>query len=191
MQDITTEREQLDLSVLERMQTNAPIMTYKKTTLGKVGVIVFNPITRKPEERILEGNHRDPIADIEKMIIKIFDEPSHLYFKSVNKNLLERGLIAPHNSELAGVDMGNAISDDDIDEILSQPFYTLKSRLEKFTSHIPAERILVRAIELNKAVKTIEHIKSIIAKLQEGQSLEATDKRLKDHYHNLEPVLGS
>ena len=187
MQDVHQDMDStLDLSVLERLQTNAPIVIYKKTTVGKVGVIVFNPITRKPEERILKGDPRDPTRNIENEIVKIFDEQSHLYFKSVNKNLLERGLIALYSTSLPGVDMGNAISDEEIDEILSQPNFTLMNRLKNFTSPIPVERIHVRAIELNKPVKTIENIKARISELQTGETLEETDKKLKAHYHNLE-----
>lgn len=187
MQDaISNQDNTLDLSVLERLQTNKPIAVYKKTTVGKVGVIVFNPITRRPEERILKGDPRDPTRNTELEIVKIFDEPSHLYFKTVNKNLLERGLIAPHTSGLAGVDMANAISDEEIDDILSQPYFTLMNRLKEFTSPIPVERIHVRAIELNKSIKTIEKIKERISELQTGETLEAIDKKLKEHYHNLE-----
>lgn len=187
MQDLHQNMDStLDLSVLERLQTNQPIAVYKKTTVGKVGVIVFNPITRKPEERILKGDPRDPTRNIENEIVKIFDEPSHLYFKSVNKNLIERGLIAPFTSELTGVDMGNAITDEEIDRILSEPNFSLKARLAKFTSPVPVERLHIRALELNKGVKTIEQIKARISELQTGESLEVMDKRLKDHYHNIE-----
>lgn len=187
MQDLHKDMNStLDLSVMERMQTDAPIAIYKKTTVGKVGVIVFNPITRKPEERILKGDPRDPTRNIENEIVKIFTEDAHMYFKNANRTLLERGLIAPFTSQLAGVDMGNAITDEEIDNILSQPNFSLKARLAKFTSPIPVERIHVRAMELNKGVKTIEQIVARIAELQTGETLEATEKRLKDHYHNLE-----
>lgn len=187
MQDLYKDMDStLDLSVIERMQTNAPIAVYKKTTVGKVGVLVFNPMTRKPEERILKGDPRDPTRDIENEIVKIYTEDANMYFKNANKRLFERGLIAPFTSEFAEVDMGNAITDDEIDEILSQPNFTLKARLAKFTSPIPVERLHIRALELNKGVKTIEQIKARISELQTEETLEATDKRLKQHYHNLE-----
>lgn len=176
----------LDLSVMELMQTNAPVAVYKKTTVGKVGVIVFNPMTRKPEERILKGDPRDPTRNIENEIVKIFTKDAHQYFKNANKNLLERGLIAPHEMELDDIDMGNAISDEEIDRILSQPNFALSARLKKFTSPIPVERLHIRALELNKPVKTIENIKARISELQTGETLEQTDKKLKEHYHNLE-----
>lgn len=176
----------LDLSVMELMQENTPIAIYKKTTVGKVGVIVFNPYTRKPEERILKGDPRDPTRNIENEIVKIFTKDADLYFRNANKTLFERGLIAPHTTELTGVDMGNAISDEEIDEILSQPNFTLEARLKKFTSPVPVERLHVRALELNRPVKTIEKIKERISELQTGETLEETEKRLKAHYHNLE-----
>src|SRR5688572_27742177 len=148
----------LDLSVMEKMQTDAPFSVYKKTTVGKVGVIVFNPMTKKQEERILQSDPRDPNRNIETEIVKIFNKDSDTFFRNQNKVLFERGLIAPHEMELKDIDMGNAISDEEIDRILSEPNFTLTSRLAKFTSPIPVERLHVRAIELNKPVKTIENI---------------------------------
>ena len=174
---------QLSLDVLEKMQTDEPLYIYMKAVISRVQVIVFNPITGKPEERILKGDPNDQKADKDEMIVKIYDEPSHLYFKNINKKVIEEGLVAPYKEALKQVNMINAITTEEIDDILSQPFFTLKNRIEKFTSSTPMQRILVRALELNKPVGTITYIEQ---KISEMQTSPTDTKALEDYYKNIQ-----
>jgi hypothetical protein len=145
---------------------------------------VFNPHTNRPEERILRGDILDKEADRDAMRVKLYDNRSLSFFKNMNKRAIEAGLIVPDSNDTAiNVDMINAITDEEIDEILSQQFYTLKNRLDKFTSPTPVERILRRSKELNKGVKTIENITARLSELQADQRL--TDGKLEEHYRNL------
>lgn len=180
--------ESIDPAVLERLKAGKPIITYVKTPLGRVHVIAIEPTTGKPEERILKGNPRDPEADRSAMTVKIYSEQEHEYFKNVNKNLFKAGKLAVDTRAEEEIAMTNAISDDEIDEILSKPNFTLLARLEKFTSPTPVERILLRAKELNKGIKTIKNIEGKLAELQEGTKLMEVESRLSDHYRNLTEV---
>ena len=48
--------ENMTMEVVSAMAAEKPYKTYKKTILGKVAVKVFNPLTQKPEEVIIQGN---------------------------------------------------------------------------------------------------------------------------------------
>jgi hypothetical protein len=182
MSDIT-----LDMETFERMQNDKPIAVYIKTIRAKVGVVVFNYYTMKPEDRILKGDTLDPKANKEEMTVKIYDEKSHSYFLKINKHLIEEGILVPYTDELGKVHLLNAITDEEIDDILEQPYFTLMNRIKEFTSTIPVERILRRAIELNKGVKTIDNIKQRLAEMQEKENLALGQKAtLEQHYTNIE-----
>lgn len=175
----------MDLNTLERMQTGEPLYIYTKTTVGRVGVTVFNPITSRPEDRILSGDPSDAKANKEEMLVKIYDEPSHLYFKNINKKLLEDGKIAPYTSAAPQINMINAITDEEIDRILSEPYLTLKNAMDKFTSYVPVERILIRAIELNKPTQTVENLRQKVSELQAKDDPAIYEENLKKYYSNL------
>jgi hypothetical protein len=175
----------ISVEALERMQLDKPVAIYTKTTVGKVGVMVFNPITRRPEDRILKGDPRDSNVNREDMLIKLYDEASHMFFKNMNRVLIEKGLIAPFTKEQDNsVQMLNAITDEEIDEMLEQPYFTLMNKIEKFTSPTPVERVLIRAIELNKGVKTTNKIKEKLVAMQQAEKLD--DSRLDEYYKHLE-----
>ena len=176
--------DRMDLSVLEQMQTGEPFSTYIKTTKGKVGVLIFNPMTSRPEERILEGNVESASADLDLMLVKIWTESSDRFFKNANKILFEQGKIVPYNSaKRENILMVNAISDEEIDNILAQPFFTLSNKLSEFTAAPPVERILRKAKELNRPIKTINRI---IERLNELQEDEMDTGALERHYKNIE-----
>lgn len=177
----------LNMEVLERMQTDEPIAVYIKAIVGKVGVIVFNPLTQRPEERVLEGDPRDSTKNRDDMTVKIYDEASHIFFKNLNRRSLMKGKIVPYKTEGINIDMTNAISDEQIDEILSQPFFTLMNRMNEFTSVVPVQRILIRAKELNKSFKTIQRIEAKLSEMQADQGLVNNEDKLSNHYKNLLP----
>jgi len=60
----------------------------------------------------------------------------------------------------------NEISDEELTAILEQPFFSLKSFLDKVTSDVPVARALNIAKDMNKAVGTINVITERLSELQ-------------------------
>jgi uncharacterized FlaG/YvyC family protein len=188
MYEETREDAPFDLSILEKMQSDKPVAAYVKTTIGRVGVILLNPLNNRREERILQGDPRDSKTNRDDMTVKLYDERSHVFFKNMNKKLVESGVLAiDNNVGLPVIDLKNAITDEEIDEILEQPYFTLMNRLREFTSSFPIERVLRRALELNKTIKTLERIKERLAELQREEGLIDFEDKVDKHYKNLEP----
>lgn len=185
--DNTQIKEGLNLDILERMQNESPIAVYIKTIRAKLGIFIFNPVTNKPEERLLAGDPEDPNVDIEDITAKIWTESAHLYFKNVNKRAIEEGKLVPYESDaVRQTRMTNAITDEEIEQILNEPFFTLMNRLNDFTSAVPVERILRKAKELNRPHKTIERVYEKLQELQEAEGADDQAKRLDEYYKNLE-----
>lgn len=178
--------EHVDLEVLEKMQSDEPLAVYIKTIIGKLGVIIVNPTTMRQEERILKGDPRSKKSDIEDLVVKLWTKGTHTYFKNANKRLLEEGKLVPYDykSGKQEVNLSNAIKDSEIEEILSQPFFTLKNRLEEVTSSVTVERFLRIAEELNRPIGTVNHIREKLHELQKAEGLD--NRRLEEHYQNLE-----
>lgn len=176
--------EQLNLDILERMQEEKPIAVYAKAIVGKLGVILFNPLTGTTEERILKGDPRDPSTNIDDITVKFWTNQALMFFKNMNRRSIEKGYLVPYNpdevdSEFVSV---NAVTDEEIRDILSQPYFTLDNKLKEFTSPVPVERILRIAEEMNRPIGTINRIKERLVELQQTDDTVT----LEEHYKNLQ-----
>lgn len=174
----------VDPQIFDRMQNDEPVAMYIKTSVGKVGVFVWNHMTRKPDYVILAGNPKDPNVDIDNITVKLWDEVTQNYFENTNRRLLEAGKLAPYTRDIDRQrELVNMITDEEIDEILGQKFFSLANKLKELTSITSVKRIYERAIELNKQVKTINHIKARLEELQAKKGLDS--KALDEYYQNL------
>lgn len=144
--------------------TGEPVAVYTKGIIGKVGAMVVNPLTGKPEDMILQGvpGKDNP----EDYTITIWTEFEHTYFRKANRILLEGGYLIPAKPLEKEEVSVNEISDEDLREILSQKFFSLKAFLNKVTSEVPVQRALRMAEEMNKAVGTIDAIKKKLSEMQ-------------------------
>lgn len=140
-----------------------PIARYRKTTNGKLNVKVLDQISGTPTDMILEGNADN--GD-ESAILTFWLPVEEAYFTRANKYHLAQGMIVPYFKKDEVVVSPNAITDEELQTALTGRFFQVKSWLDKFTSPVPAERMLAMATSMNKPVGTINAIKTRLAELQ-------------------------
>ena len=157
-------------AILQEIQSksldNDPMVSYIKTIRGRVAVNRISPMSGEEEVLILNGDIDDPDADLSEAIVPLYTHHDLKYFEQANKRAIEDGRVALHDSDRDELNRINAITDDAIKELVSGKFFTLKGKLQEFTSPIPVGRILRIAKEENRPVKTIETIEARLAELQ-------------------------
>jgi hypothetical protein len=156
--------EQLnDLTIFSAMQEGTPYGTYQKTILAKVHVTVLNPFSKEPEGLILSG---EPGSD--SSLVRTWDIKEDVFFKRINKRHFEQGTIIPFKAKHVEkpVDMLEQSTDEDLDTMLDQPFYSLQSALNKTESEALVSRILAIARKKDKSEKIIANIQKRLAEIQ-------------------------
>lgn len=161
--EVHTEEKKRAMSTMEGQE---PYAKYRKAIMGKVSGLRLDPIRFIPSDFLLMGDPTDPNADPADFVIELWTEAEHKYFTRKNKALIEGGVLIPFEGEEVPLDTTNQISDDEIVEILTKPFMTLKWRLEKFTSSVPVRRILLKAKELDVTTGRYDAIKARLTKLE-------------------------
>jgi len=152
---------------MSAMGGDRPYKRFKKAIMGKVAVLFLDPIRFTPETLILAGDPSNPKIDPADLSIELWTKAEYQYFLRKNKALIEKGvLVEVETEEELLIETVNQISDEEIDEILGKPFMALKHRLVRFTSPVPVRRILVRALELDKSIGFVDHIKAKLAELE-------------------------
>jgi len=145
-----------------------PVAEYIKPITAKVVVKVIDPFEGKPTEIILKGDPTDPTVDKEDIIIQCWTDYENEYFRRANKEMLKRGLIAPHTEEIIEEISVNEVSEKKLRELLQKPYFAWKTKLDTFTSPIPVKRMLKIAEELNRPIGTINTIKERLSELQQN-----------------------
>jgi len=138
---------------------------WKKAIKGSVGGRMINN-RGEYEEFLLKGDPSDPKADVDAMIVEVFDEESEKYFKKTNKATVVNGYLVEIGEHNIFLDEINAVTDGYLRDLLKKPLSKMKPRVEKFTSPVPVSRLLEFAQEENKPVRTVEYLKSVIANLE-------------------------
>lgn len=156
----------LSYDIYAAMQEGKPLASYKKVILGKVVVKVLNPFTGNQEEIILKGDPNNSIQE-EDCIIDIWDTKALTFFTKMNRFHLEKGNIIPfERKEKEPVYNYNAMTDDEIRDLLNKEFYTFRKILNSVTEENTLLRILRLAEEMNKSVKIIKRIEDRISEIQ-------------------------
>ncbi len=148
------------------MQTGTPYKSYIKKSVGKVLVRVLNPFDEKPEEIILYGN---PFTspNKESMIVDVWNDKQDVYFKKMNTIHLANGMVVEYKrAEVAPEKVYNALSDEEIEQILKAKYMVLKHALEKITTATAALRFLNLARDLDISEKYVKLIEGRLAELQ-------------------------
>lgn len=155
-----------EVNIYSAMQTGNPLKVYRKTIVGKVHIHNLNPFNDKPEYTILEGSPGTETAQI-----KIWDEKQDAFLRAMNKTHFREGRLIEVESHVLNQEQEedtpspNQITDDEIVEVLSSPFLSLKAKLDSFTSVAPVYRMLTKAEELEKSEKIIKRIKEKLSEL--------------------------
>lgn len=165
--------QKMDANIYSKMQTGEPYKTYKKTTLGRVAVLIINPFTGEPDEEILSG---DPSKNEEGCFIHMWSDKEDAYFKRANFKHLQRGNLISIESkninEPSKEELANVFTDDELKKLLNSRFLTLQSALNKMTSATPVYRLITFAKELEKSEKIIKVLEARVAEL-EGFEVES------------------
>lgn len=152
--------------IQRRALDNEPMTHYIKTIRGKVAVNRISPMSGEQETIMLQGDIEDPDADLTGAMVPLYTDHDLKYFEQANRGMIESGQIAPHDPEANEIDRINAITDDELRTLVTGKFFTLKGKLNEFTSPVPVMRALRLANEENRPVKTIETIEARLAELQ-------------------------
>lgn len=155
--------EKIRKEVQESMHEGKPYATYKKTVLGRVVVRLLDPIRLIEIEEVLSG---DPNDNPESAVVNVWSSSEDKYLKRNNKPHLEDGTLIPCEPSDMEIDDLNQISDEDVEELLSQPFFSMKNRLDTFTSTVPVRRFLHMAEKMNRPVKTLDYIKQVLSGME-------------------------
>lgn len=155
-------------NVYSAMQTGSPYKTYRKTILGRVYVRYFDPFLNKPDDKLMSGN---PAANEEGCFFDVWSEQEDAFFKRMNANHLKDGVLIPYDRAkqpvTVEVNKYNVMTDEELDELLNSPFFTLQSALNKMTSPAPVYRLKVIAEAEEKSKRLIEVIDARLAELEQ------------------------
>lgn len=143
-----------------------PVATYIKPITAKVAISIIDPFDGRPTDIILKGDPADPEVDEEDIIIELWTDFEHEYFRRANKLQLDRGYIAPFTKEIKEEISVNEITDEELRDVLGKPYFAWKNQLDEFTSPIPVKRMLKIAEEMNRPIKTINTIKERLSNMQ-------------------------
>lgn len=155
--------------IYSAMQEGKPLASYKKVILGAVRVVVLNPFSDSPEEIILKGDPNDE-KQVEGCIVDVWDAKQKSFFERMNAFHLKKGNIIPYvRPETESTEVNyNALTDEEISEILDKGYMSLKHTLDRMTEETAVLRVLRIAQEKDKSNKIISKIEERISELQGG-----------------------
>jgi hypothetical protein len=118
----------------------------------------------------------DPKKGEESTMVDVWNDVQDLFFKRTNKRSLETGMIIEvarkEDSSILNPEPYATASDEEIDSILKQKYYTILSALNKCTNTTVLTRFLERARLLEKSEKIIN---TIISRISEIESASTED----------------
>lgn len=149
------------------MQSEKPMATYKKVTPSRVSVLVINPFNDKIEEVVIKGN---PRKNELSCFIPLWSEREHLYFKRANSSHIDAGrvVLSEYPKEEDRPVSPNYFTDEQIEELVSGPFMTLKRTIEKVTSEAAMGRFVEIAESLDRPTKTMRFLQDRLSLIQFG-----------------------
>ena len=155
----------MNTKIVNAIQMEAPVKSYKKTINGKVAVWVFNPIVNQPEQILLQGVGEDAVY-------QAFSELENTFFKRMNKKALSQGTVIEfesENSQEVEYEFLANSTDEELRTLISQPYKKFKKDLESVKSEAVVIRLLRIATEAEKSETILNLVR---AKLSEVQSEE-------------------
>ena len=109
-------------SVRKARADGAPVAQYIKAIVGRVCVQTIDTFSGMPKEFMLSGDPSDPKLDVENIVVTLWSDLEHEYFRRANKVLLTRGLIVPSNKTIVEEVSVNEVSDEVLEAALKKPF---------------------------------------------------------------------
>lgn len=154
--------------IMKAQEEGAPLKVYRKVITGKVVVRTIDTYTGNPTEMLIPGT--TPTTEKVDLEVPLWTPYEVSYFEKNNKSLIESGVLIPVGAKSeVEVSFDNALTDEQITEMLTSHFLSLKGKLEKITSETTLQRVLTIAEELNRPAKTLAAIKARLEELQLGE----------------------
>jgi len=132
---------------------------FRKAIKGSVGGRILN---KKGDiaEFLLRGDPKE--VDPDEITVEINSDEELKYFLKNNKAAISNGYLIEVSDHEFVLDEVNAVSDGQLKDMLKLSLSRMKTKVEKFTSPVPVQRLLDFAESENKPTKTVEYLKSIL-----------------------------
>jgi hypothetical protein len=152
--------------IMRAQEEGEPEKVYRKAIVGKVVARVIDPFSGERAEVLIEG---DPSkVDKSELEISLWTPLEVSYFERFNKGLIESGsLVLANEQSKFKVDYNNALSDEQLEEIVTARFFSMQKSLGQITSETTLQRLLDKAKEVNRPAKTIQEIETRLEEIQQ------------------------
>ena len=159
------------------MQTGDPVASYIKKCIGKIQISVIDPFTSQVVYKLLFGDPYNSETDRENMIVDVWTEKENAFFKKAYGPELKKGNLMPYDrsqdkkAELAQKNW-NVASDVELEKVLGEKYFTMKSILEKMSTVTVLNRLLNLARDLEKSEKLISAIQQRLSEIQMSSTVK-------------------
>lgn len=155
--------------VAEIMRAQAegdPLKVYRKAIVGKIIARVIDPFSGERAEVLVEGHPaKTPVADLE---ISLWTPLEVTYFEKFNRGIIENGSIVVVDGKSEDIiNFSNALSDEDLERICTEPFFSLRKDIKRITSETTMQRLLATAKRINRPARTLQEIELRLEEIQQ------------------------
>lgn len=163
-------------TVLSAALSETPVKSYKKTTLGKVLLKVWDSMLNAEKELVFRGDPRRG----DEAVYDVFSDHERIYFERMNRRLFQTGDLIEYTRPEALQEVKKPVeqySDDELKEIINARGFALGAALNKIDSVAVLFRIQSLATEMDKSEKILA---TINARISEVQSQEFNPKHSEE-----------
>lgn len=158
----------LDLNLAgATLRGGTPYKSYKKTSLGKVYITIWNSFEKRPEGILLQG---DPKAGDESTIIDMWSVDEDYFFRNKNKMHLDTGEVVEYARKSVQVEKTvEQFTDEELETLLDEKFkkfFSFTNMLNNTKSLALLFRIRGFAEDKEKSEKVMNAIDARISELQ-------------------------
>lgn len=154
--------------IMRAQNEGDPLKVYRKAIIGKIIARVIDPFSGERAEVLVEGHPKNtPVADLE---ISLWTPLEVTYFEKFNRGIIENGsLIVVGGRSDDIVNFSNALSDEDLERICTEPFFSMRKDIKKITSETTMQRLLTLAKEVNRPARTLQEIELRLEEIQQSK----------------------
>ena len=154
-------------AIMLAQEQGEPVKVYRKAIVGKVIAKVIDPFSGERAEVLISGDPKN--TDASELEVSLWTPFEVKYFEQYNKGLIEKGslVLAQSKSEFK-VNYSNALSDEQLVEIVSSPFFSMRKAINEITSETTIQRLLKAAKEANRPAKTVQEIELRLEEIQQN-----------------------
>jgi len=162
-----SQEENLVTQILMAQERGVPEKVYRKVIVGKVVVRIIDPFSGKRTELLVEGDPK--VTDPAELEVSLWTPLEVKFFEKFNKGLIENGslVVAGSKSERI-INFANALSDEELKDLVTDRYFTFKKRLGEITSETTVQRLLQIAKDVNRPAKTLQTIELRLEEIQQG-----------------------